>query len=495
MSTPTPGNAQATRPGRLDGWKEIAAYLGRGVRTVQRWEKALGLPVRRLGTGKGEVVYALSRELDAWRDAAERTRDLTETPGDLEPEDGESAATTAPDGPVERVTTRPATTAGAAPAGTADAAPRPLPAGRYRSLPWLGAAWVLALACLALAGYIAWQARAAAPGQPADYFVDVDRLHVLDAKGRELWSDRLPAPAVKESYAGLQRRLHRDPVRIEDLDGDGRREVFVGYASQGDGVPSEVRGYGASGKRLFTHRLDATVRFGDTAYTPPWQVYRLFTTGAPGAGRWFWVVWIHASGEFPCLLQRLSLDGTVAAETWSAGYIEMVSLEDVEGRPRVLVGAANNDHRAGSLAVFDADAVAGSMPAETWDKTCRTCPPGGPRKVLVFPRLDVLQLVQGFPAVTDVRRQATGDFRVYVDHGSVLIQSDLPLGGIVAYDVSADLTPTLAEFSDDYRAAHDRHARAGLLDHPFGDTDRAAAWPVLVHENGKWRAVTGKTDR
>ena len=25
--------------GRLDSWKEIAAYLGRGIRTVQRWER------------------------------------------------------------------------------------------------------------------------------------------------------------------------------------------------------------------------------------------------------------------------------------------------------------------------------------------------------------------------------------------------------------------------------------------------------------------------
>jgi hypothetical protein len=30
----------------LKGWKDIAKYLGCGVRTVQRWEK-LGLPVRR----------------------------------------------------------------------------------------------------------------------------------------------------------------------------------------------------------------------------------------------------------------------------------------------------------------------------------------------------------------------------------------------------------------------------------------------------------------
>jgi len=29
----------------LDSWKEIAVFLRRGVRTVQRWEKTEGLPV------------------------------------------------------------------------------------------------------------------------------------------------------------------------------------------------------------------------------------------------------------------------------------------------------------------------------------------------------------------------------------------------------------------------------------------------------------------
>jgi hypothetical protein len=33
---------------RLDSWKEIAVYLKRGARTVQRWENDEGLPVHRL---------------------------------------------------------------------------------------------------------------------------------------------------------------------------------------------------------------------------------------------------------------------------------------------------------------------------------------------------------------------------------------------------------------------------------------------------------------
>ena len=51
---------------RLDSWKEIAAYLKKEVRTVQRWEKSLDLPVRRLAHGKQGSVFAYKSELDAW---------------------------------------------------------------------------------------------------------------------------------------------------------------------------------------------------------------------------------------------------------------------------------------------------------------------------------------------------------------------------------------------------------------------------------------------
>ena len=50
----------------LDSWKEIAAYLGREVRTVQRWEKKEGLPVHRQIHEKLGTVYAYKSEVDAW---------------------------------------------------------------------------------------------------------------------------------------------------------------------------------------------------------------------------------------------------------------------------------------------------------------------------------------------------------------------------------------------------------------------------------------------
>ncbi len=51
----------------LSGWKEISAYLGCGVRTAQRWEACLGLPVLRPGrtNGKGTVIAHID-EIEAW---------------------------------------------------------------------------------------------------------------------------------------------------------------------------------------------------------------------------------------------------------------------------------------------------------------------------------------------------------------------------------------------------------------------------------------------
>ena len=57
------GNAA---PVILNSWKEIAAYLDRGVRTVQRWERELELPVHRIGSGKRSPVYADVKELKFW---------------------------------------------------------------------------------------------------------------------------------------------------------------------------------------------------------------------------------------------------------------------------------------------------------------------------------------------------------------------------------------------------------------------------------------------
>lgn len=50
----------------LTSWKEIACYLGKGVRTVQRWEKDFGLPVRRPTGSDKSAILARTSDIDLW---------------------------------------------------------------------------------------------------------------------------------------------------------------------------------------------------------------------------------------------------------------------------------------------------------------------------------------------------------------------------------------------------------------------------------------------
>jgi len=50
-----------SRPRELQGWQEIAEFLGLPIATAQRWEKP-GMPLHR----GGRYVYALPEELNRW---------------------------------------------------------------------------------------------------------------------------------------------------------------------------------------------------------------------------------------------------------------------------------------------------------------------------------------------------------------------------------------------------------------------------------------------
>lgn len=80
-----------SREDRLDSWKEIAAYVNRGVRTVRRWEHEEGLPVHRHVHRVLGSVYAYKSEIDQWRQTTQHRatahglRDARRPPSPSEP--------------------------------------------------------------------------------------------------------------------------------------------------------------------------------------------------------------------------------------------------------------------------------------------------------------------------------------------------------------------------------------------------------------------------
>lgn len=84
------GATQMSKGAVLNSWKEIASYMGRGVRTVQRYERDLGLPVRRPRGKSRSAVIAFSDEIDHWLHSAPKNENNGQ--GNGHPFDGDSPA-------------------------------------------------------------------------------------------------------------------------------------------------------------------------------------------------------------------------------------------------------------------------------------------------------------------------------------------------------------------------------------------------------------------
>src|SRR3954452_530651 len=50
----------------LNSWKEVADYVGRSARTLQRWEKSWKLPMHRPAGRMRSAVIAVTSEIDEW---------------------------------------------------------------------------------------------------------------------------------------------------------------------------------------------------------------------------------------------------------------------------------------------------------------------------------------------------------------------------------------------------------------------------------------------
>lgn len=83
------GIANVHQPHFLNGWKEIANYLGKGVRTAQRYERNFALPVRRPSGRSEGAVMATPAEIDAWLMASPKREVLTPVASRLASESGE----------------------------------------------------------------------------------------------------------------------------------------------------------------------------------------------------------------------------------------------------------------------------------------------------------------------------------------------------------------------------------------------------------------------
>jgi hypothetical protein len=474
LITDSYGPGDQPLPGiRLTGWKEIATYLDKAVRTVQRWERDFDLPVRRVSDDRVSSVYAFSTDLDDWlrSPSGARARGQHAT----EPDEALAA-----DGALEPET----------PTGGTAPSEGPRPPG-WQRIPAI--TWALAAAVVVLIALVIWREIRPSPappdttaGKPASWRVEDTALKVLDSENRLVFEHHFDDHLADYDP---ERSGILDKVGLDDLEGDG--SVETRFISAPGGTVSNVTPmlslFNEDGSVRWTYQFSGTVRFGRESFGPPWAAHGVFTTPSATPGqRDLWVASIERA-TFPSVLQRLDIrTGKPLSTYWSNGYISSLARSTWKGKPVVLVGASFNEAKTSSLAVLDLANPNGSAPARQDKYRCADCPPGEPLAFVVFPKPARFASLDesGTLYRIDVRTPDSPVVRV-------VFAGTTEIGASVIYRLDKNLNPVAADTADGYLATYEALVRDGRIPRhlsPGVDPDKEF-FPLLHWVRGAFERV------
>jgi hypothetical protein len=334
-------HAKENQSERLEGWKEIAAFFNKSVRTVQVWESDFGLPIHR----EMKRVWAITTELTAWR---ESHQDLAVPPTDPPP-------------------------------------PPPQPPSRNL---WLPAATVLAV--LALAAF-AWPR----PGTPIGYRTLGPVLSTFDASQKTVWTHTFSSPLHEEIRSGPN-ALQNLRGQFLDVDQDGKPEfLYRTWPWDLSKQNSSLQCFRSDGTLRWTFAPGRpTLKLADgRTISGPYTVQHvaLLRHPRPDGGRI--VVSSHHSWDWPHQVAILTADGKLVDQYWHPGWIFSLDIADLDnnGRDEILLGGVNNaylaiENRGATLVVLSADSIHGQGDTPKNSRLLIADLPPSPRhRALLFP--------------------------------------------------------------------------------------------------------------
>lgn len=420
---------------QLNGWKEIAEFFGKSPRTVQRWEADLGLPVKRIKTSAGDIVFAMPEDLARWRAAR------TEAPPDVA--DGPSLEDGGP------TPSQPATRA------------RP----RRAAARW---AWgVLIVVVLSVPFWNRGGLRG--PAEPAPVATAEFRGSTIvarDLAGVEVWTYRFESALwtrPPDPYSPFT-FTPGDPPVVADIDRDGVPEVLA-IVTFGDPNQEPYRQQlvcvSSSGAVRWIYRPDMHYTFrGRSAGPSGWQFLDMLV--AEGSDEPAVFVSLASAPWWPSVVVRIDGKGDAEVRYVSSGSV--YAIEQVSGPNgwRLLAGGVNNDYDAAALAIIPEHGPASASPQKEGSPyECLDCPTGRPLSYLLFPRTDVNigEGDQPYNKVWNIRKTGADVDIVTVESASH--------SAFCFYTLTPALEPVRLALSDS--TAHQVLESAGKLDHREAD--------------------------
>jgi hypothetical protein len=423
----------------LQGWKEIAAYLGVTVRRAQQWESELQLPVTRLRLERRARVLASTALLDEWR----RTRQAR-----------------TPQFPPNR------------PLPTPPPPPSPVPAPRRRTI----AAWMASAAVCIVAMLAIWALAPSAP-VPVRAAINDGGLEAFDAGGRPLWRKTFPEGAAQAPELALYSARTLDVWRsnnviVDDIDRDGSREVLFRLGvtrPMGEPQGDRVLCFDAKGveRWRFTPGRPITWRDRqfDAAYTVHWMVGPIQVDGRS-------VVAVGAQNQFfPFQVSMLdAASGRLRGEFWHLGGLATVLAADTDGDGRVEITAAGVNNPGPGAGLPALVRLRLPLPAGGGQPDPFTAAERQPVDYVLFPPVDALN-EEELPRMVSWMKCAGGKtLELGVSYGA-----RLPDRGQIYYTLDEHLQALDARPCDLLRNYYRRLADDHRLPCPLGDAE-IATW-------------------
>jgi hypothetical protein len=421
-------------PRPLESWKEIAGYLNVTVRTAQRWRDA-GLPVRYLGSGPRARVVAYSNELDAWVRQGKY----------------QSAS------PVTAVWL--------------------VPRNRGGRLVLTG---ILAVLAVVAAFVVFYRPTSLLDRHPDHAVVEGHQLTVYDRQNHLCWrhqiSDLDPDAYDPQSNLAHTNYIPSIPSLIDDIDGDGRREVLFNYWPVAfREVPGKLMCFEEDGKVRWQFQFGRERTFGDRHFSAVYQGMLVRSVRAHGK-RWVLSV-SHHDIWFPS--QAALLDpktGQIHQEYWHPGWIFFSNSHDLDedqSEEIILAGVNNPGPGLGhaALAILKIAKTRQPLVPDHVAADIRAFTGGGELAYLLFPRSEFNTLQGVVPHI---------DTLAIVDGGHILIRTAGSDSTDILYQFDFSLRLTEFRLSDSFVPVHEQWRRKGLLDHALTQKEIADLRKVVV---------------
>lgn len=469
-------DSQTSATDRLDSWKEIAFYLKREIRTVQRWEESESLPIHRHLHRKQGSVYAFKSELDAWwKNHA--------PPNGSAPDLPDTVTVLPADDVLPRAATSSVAVEGPLPSDTPASHPHsqsPAPSREHARTLFTARNALYSLSTLAIILIFVYLAFRAWSDSPAHRLADValsdGRLIALHANGTIAWDYFYSrAPFLKKASM----------IVPEKICGSGTPSILAAIDWGGEDA-DEVECFTPSGTRKWSFKLSDAFQFGSERFGPPWHFSNwemVSHAGGPEIALAF-----HHDLWWPGVVVFLDSRGEVVHRFVNSGWILQVRSEETSGGTVLLASGVTNSRNAAFITVLDPTSPDGTSPEDPGSQfECKNCPAGHPLKYWVFPRSEV-SVATGAPDDESGIQEIAGDiiFRTY----------ETQLGGPyrpaeAIYKVSRNLEILSATYGDAYWAVHRQLEVSGVITHDRANCpDRDG--PRLVREwdpqNG-WRDI------